>query len=111
MKSIQDQILRLCQIGIEYGSEHSEFLQNKISEWHTEHGDPEHIPTQCAEMQLTLDQRYSDLLKLIVLSYFKQCKHPKKMRDKAVNTIYCMDCNQNIEDVKLVKDLMTQMNI
>lgn len=111
MKSIQEQILRLCQIGIEYSSEHIEFLQSKISEWDTKHGDTSHIPTQCAEMQITIDQRYADLLKLIILLYFKQCKHPKKMRDKSINAVYCMDCNQNITDAKLVKKLMSQMDI
>lgn len=111
MKNIQEQILRLCQIGIEYSSEHCEFLESKISEWDTKHGDTNHIPTQCAEMQITLDQRYADLLKLIILSYFKQCKHPKKSQDKADNIIYCVDCNQNIADTELVKKLMSQMNI
>jgi len=55
------------------------------------------IITRSAKMQVTINNRYTVLLSIIVKALAVNCKHPKKYRDKTSDGIlYCMNCNDNL---------------
>lgn len=111
MKSLQNRIINACSIGIEASEYHIKFLQDNINEWQIEDVEKNDLATRCAQMQLTINTRYGDLLKLILIFMDTECKHPKKCLQKAGDVTYCANCNQDINDTNLVKKILKKYDI
>jgi len=79
-----------------YGS--AKFFQGLIDEWN----DPKDIAQRAAVMLKKVHEKYGRGAFVVYKMLQNKCTHPKKMRDFCADgTIYCMDCNADLNEKEI----------